>query len=235
MKILFFSGGRACGWLKNPAIYAAAAVLCILLESIPAFDRLFQTPFFHDGSWLLSKAFHAAWKPVLYTGPKIIIGIIGGGFFLFWAAMFFRREKSAFLSSWRKPALLVALSLAIVPASVAALKAISGVYGPIDLLPYGGKFPHTGLLEQLWLYGHPGGGRSFPAGHASGGFALCALYYLPVSKVCKKMLFTSGLAAGWLMGLYQMGRGEHFLSHTLTTMFIALAAITWLARRLRLS
>ncbi len=234
MKPLFPSGIRAGGCLEKPAVYMAAAVLCVLLESVPGFDRFFQTPFFHDGSWFISKAFHAAWKPILYTGPKIIIGIIGGGFFLFWAALFFCREKSAFLASWRKPALLVALSLAIVPLFVAALKATTGVYGPIDLLPYGGKFPHTGLLEQLWLHGHPGGGRSFPAGHASGGFALCALYYLPVSKICKKMLFASGLAAGWLMGLYQMGRGEHFLSHTLTTMFIALTLITWLARRLRL-
>ena len=40
---------------------------------------------------------------------------------------------------------------------------------------------------------------------------------------------------GWLMGLYQMARGEHFLTHTLTTMFLALAVISLLVRLLRLA
>jgi membrane-associated PAP2 superfamily phosphatase len=131
---------------------------------------------------------------------------------------------------WRKPALLVLLSIIFVPLAVALLKSATGVYSPVDMLPYGGEHPHIGLLEQLWTYGKTAGGRSFPAGHASGGFALVALYYLPVRSGCKNGLFSAGLLAGWGMGLYQMARGEHFFSHTLTTMFLALAIVTFLDR-----
>ena len=208
------------------------AVLSLLLESSTAFDRFFQDPFYRDGTWLLSEQFHARYKALLYTTPKIGIGLTGGAFLLLFA---YASEGSVpRLPAWKKPALLVVLSLALIPLLVSGLKAVSGVYGPVDLLPYGGKQQHIGLLRQLWMYGHIAGGRNFPAGHASGGFALVALAYLPLSRFARKALFGAGLGAGWLMGLYQTARGEHFMSHTLTTMFIALAAVTLLAQGLKL-
>lgn len=225
------SGRNALG---NPLIYAAATLICVILESWTGFDRFFQSPFFTDGCWLLPKKFHSEWKIILYTGPKIVIALLGSLFLLI-LPMTFRRRKKRFLTpAWRKPVFLIVLSIALVPLITGAAKAVTGVYSPVDVTVYGGNHPHIGLMEQLWLFGQFSGGKSFPAGHASGGFALISLYYLPVSESLKKSLFMLGLTAGWLMGLYQMSRGEHFMSHTLTTMFLALTVISFLAGKLRL-
>lgn len=61
-------------------------------------------------------------------------------------------------------------------------------------------------------------------------FALISLYYLPVSWRYKVVLLCCGMACGWYMGIYQMARGEHFVSHTLMTMFLALTLITLIAK-----
>ena len=209
--------------------YFLAALVCTFLESAQTFDQLAQAPFFRDGGWMLPRAFHAEYKWIVYTAPKVFIGIAGGTFLLFFLASFSDKYRLR-LQAWRQPSLLILCSIIFVPLAAAALKALTGVYSPVDLLPYGGRHPHIGLVEQLWTYGVTAGGRSFPAGHASGGFALMAFYYLPLGKPWKRLLFVFGFLVGWGMGLYQMARGEHFLSHTLTTMFLALCIITLLNR-----
>ena len=219
------SAARGVGFLPgSPQLYLLAALGCTILESIPILDQIAQGPFFQQGEWLLSRAFHTQYKWLLYTTPKILIGVTGAAFLFLFLASFTAKYRSR-LHAWRKPSLLIVSSIALVPLTVASLKALTGVYSPVDMTPYGGTQPHIGLLEQLWTYGVPSGGRSFPAGHASGGFALMSLYSLPVQKRWKRLLFGFGLFAGWAMGLYQMARGEHFLSHTLTAMFLALAII----------
>jgi membrane-associated PAP2 superfamily phosphatase len=35
----------------------------------------------------------------------------------------------------------------------------------------------------------------------------------------------AGLSIGWVLGLFQMARGEHFLSHTIVTMLLTWAVI----------
>lgn len=220
------AAGNGAG-LGRPLPYLLAALACTILESIQTFDRLAQAPFFRHDVWLLPKAIHTEYKWLLYTAPKVFISIVGGLFLLLFLASF-SGKCCLRLQAWRKPALLVVCSIIFVPLTIATIKSLSGVYSPVDMLPYGGKHPHIGLLEQLWAYGAVSGGRSFPAGHASGGFALMALYYLPLRESWKRDLFAFGFLAGWGMGLYQMARGEHFLSHTLTTMFLALTIITTL-------
>jgi len=212
--------------LGQPLFWSFAAIVCMVLESIPSFDVFAQQLFFQHDEWLISKAFHNSHKLLLYTGPKGILVCIGAAFLLLFGATFLSRFGST-LRQWRIPALLLILSLACIPLAISTLKWLTGVYSPVDLLPYGGRHPHIGFLSHLYIYGTVDGGRSFPAGHASGGFALMALYYLPVRKGVSILLLCLGLLAGWGMGIYQMARGEHFLSHTLTTMFIALAIITF--------
>lgn len=215
--------------LSRPFVCLGLMSVCIAAESWTAFDQTAQAVFFRDHAWLLSKAFHQTYGPTLYTGPKIVIALIAVAALA--VALGLLRKDS--LASWRKPCLLLALSICLVPLLAASLKAVTGVYGPVDLLSYGGSHPHVGFLDHLWTYGRPGAGRSFPAGHASGGFALMALYYLPLRPGLRSGLCGAGFALGWLMGLYQMARGEHFLSHTLTSMFLALAVIGLLARVIR--
>jgi membrane-associated PAP2 superfamily phosphatase len=39
-----------------------------------------------------------------------------------------------------------------------------------------------------------------------------------------------GLAAGWIVGTYQMLKGVHYLSHTIVTMFLVWTIILLLSR-----
>lgn len=208
--------------------------LWVLLESLPALDQLAQRPFFGEAGWLLGKPTHKAIKAWAYTGPKVLLGIVAGLSLLLSVAIYKNSNLRQKYAAWQKPLLLLALSLALVPLCMATLKAVSGVYSPVDLLPYGGKHEHIGVLAHLWQYGTVDGGRSFPAGHSSGGFALMSLYFLPLAPKKRKAGLFLGLLAGWGMGLYQMARGEHFLSHTVVTMFAAWVIIALLARALRL-
>jgi membrane-associated PAP2 superfamily phosphatase len=228
---LISNDSRKGAGLGPPLPFFLAALVCTFLESAQSFDQLAQGPFFQHGKWLLSKAVHAEYGWMAYTAPKVFIGIVGGAFFLLFLVSLSNKYRLQ-LHVWRKPSLLIACSVIFVPLAVAILKSFTGVYSPVDMLPYGGTRPHIGLLEQLWMYGATSGGRSFPAGHASGGFALMALYYLPLRGSWKGRLFVFGTLAGWSMGFYQMARGEHFLSHTLTTMFLSLGIIALLDCRI---
>lgn len=198
-----------------------ATILCVILESYTPFDLFAQQFFYHNGQWLISESDHKAAKWVCYTAPKIFIGIIAGISLL----LSLLSLKITSLTKWRWSLLFLALCIITVTVAAATGKAITGVRSPNELIPFAGKYPYIGMLTHLLQYGAFDGGRSFPAGHASGGFALMALYFMPVKKQFRYAGLALGVAAGWAMGLYQMARGEHFLTHTLTTMFLAWAII----------
>ncbi len=99
--------------------------------------------------------------------------------------------------------------------SVSLLKQLSPYHCPWDLLEFGGHAPYVPLLAAL-----PAGvtaGKCFPAGHASGGFVLMALYFVYAGERPRLALawLWGGLVLGLLMGVGQQLRGAHFLSHTL--------------------
>lgn len=116
---------------------------------------------------------------------------------------------------------------------VNGLKAWTDGSCPWDLARYGG------LLSQdaaNVFNGVEGGGRCFPAGHASGGYAWLALYFL-ARMYAPKWRFAGlflGLSMGLVFGVAQQLRGAHFLSHDLWTAaicwFTAVAGFSWLAR-----
>ncbi|MDR1312821.1 MAG: phosphatase PAP2 family protein [Deltaproteobacteria bacterium] len=216
--------------LRRALLWFAAAFLSVAAESVTALDRLAQAPFFRDGAWLISRKFHESHKLLAYTAPKIIIVSAGLALLAVFILASIRCPLKARLKKWKGPALAAVLSLALVPLAVAALKSSTGVYGPFDLAVYGGSRPHVGYFGALLGSGATSGGGSFPAGHASGGFALSSLGALPTRRNLQRALFWLGILAGWAMGIYQMARGEHFLTHTLTTMFLALGIINFLQR-----
>ena len=114
------------------------------------------------------------------------------------------------------------LTLAIVPTVIGQLKQYTGVYCPWDIRRYGGPAPYVRVFEK-----HPDNdrpdyvGRGFPAGHASGGFALFALMTLARTRRQQCAALGVALLMGWMMGLYQMAKGAHYLSNTLVTMELA--------------
>lgn len=209
---------------KRILFWFALSIICLILESVATVDEFFQRPFFINNQWIISEEFHAKYKWLLYTGIKVCIIIFAIGLFLYALSLLYTQSEKRKL--WIKPILLVLLCLIVIPLTVSILKANTGVFAPKELIPYGGENEHIGFLLQVWKYGHIAGGRCFPAGHSSGGFALMGLYLLPLSSKYKKGLLFLGLILGWFMGLYQMARGEHFITHTLFTQFFALFFIS---------
>ncbi len=121
---------------------------------------------------------------------------------------------------FKNPYLLAFVGMVVSTSVVSFLKSVS-VHGcPNDLTIYGGNLPLFALFEHL-----PKGvvaGHCFPAGHASGGFALMAFYFAfreQKPKFAVAMLVLA-LVLGFSMGWAQMMRGEHFLSHNLWTAWV---------------
>ena len=155
---------------------------------------------------------------VFYHGPKVLL-VAFGVICVLGLLLSFCRGRHRRL---RRPCLLMLLSLAIIPLTISAGKQISNVYTPRQIVRYGGDKPYVKTLEHYpvgFKAGKPG--KGFPAGHASGGFALMMLYFACQGKSWRIAGLALGLTAGWAMGAYQMLIGQHYLSHTLVTMILA--------------
>ena len=184
-------------------------------------DLWFQSYFWQGQAWLMPH--DSAWGDRLaYNGPKTLIII----FAVYLIVVAVRPQLSP---SWlnRRRALYVLACMALVPIISTQLRAISHMATPTELKMYGGAYDHL-LLFQAKPTGYPC--HAFPAGHASGGFALICLYWAWADRPYRRLGLAIGLFFGGVMGLYQIARGEHFLSHTLTTALIAWLVSALLAR-----
>src|SRR5699024_12785181 len=71
--------------------------------------------------------------------------------------------------------------------------------------------------------------KCFPAAHASAGFSLYGLAFLPSLQQYRYRVFEIVTVLGWTMGLYKMLFGDHFFSHTLVSMLLSLTIACALA------
>lgn len=179
------------------------------------------------GTWMVDAT--APWPRLFfYDGPKLFIIAIGLALITLVAGP--TRWRARLGVDRARLAAAVAV-MALVPAFVGFIKARSDVFCPAQLTRYGGteevRRPFTPRPD-----GEQGArrGHCWPAGHASGGFALIGLALLARSAPHRRAGMAAGLAVGWTMGLYQMLKGAHFLSHTLVTMLIACLFTAVLAR-----
>lgn len=147
---------------------------------------------------------------------------------------------AALALSWRLPALgqrrrtivFLLLSLALAPAAVALLKDTTNKHCPYDLHIYGGNAPYVRLLERAPADAAPG--RCFPGGHASGGFALMAFYFV-WRRRRPRLAFAAlagGFAYGFALGFTRLMQGAHFLSHNLWAAVVCWFVIVVLYRLL---
>ncbi len=206
------------------AIYGAV----VALFELTPLDASVQELFFDRGAgqWLVAKD-DLLPRAIFYTGPKVVL--VGLGIAAFVAVLWVGYRQRRLL----RGVLVLALSLALVPLAVGQLKGVTGVHCPDDLVPYGGPVPFASLLEPYPEGGSTWSGRCYPAGHASGGFALFGTVALARNRRERHLGIALGLGAGWIMALYQMARGVHFLSHGLATMLLAwfmVSLLMWLLR-----
>lgn len=200
-----------------PAV-ALLAVLFIAFEctglDLWVQDRLYD---FAAHAWAVNAKAPVP-RLLFYTGPKMLIIALGAGLVVLAVGPADWRTRWAL----RRRDLWVAVAvLASAPALVAASKATTNIFCPYEIRRYGGNAPYVRVLETYPEGDRPAKrGRGFPAGHASGGFALLGLAGLAQSRRGRIAGIVAGLAAGWAMGGYQMLRGAHYLSHTVITMMV---------------
>jgi membrane-associated PAP2 superfamily phosphatase len=114
----------------------------------------------------------------------------------------------------------LALSTFVALLVVSGIKQYSTTSCPWDLKQFGGAATYL----SHWALGlaDGGGGRCFPAGHASAGFAFLGGFFVfrhGLPRTARRWLW-GALAAGLVLGLAQQVRGAHYMSHTLWTAWL---------------
>lgn len=215
---------------RRAACAATAALLLAVVVVIAAStdldirvaDALFAA---NNHSWPVP---HSGWpRRLAYDGIKLLL-LAFGTFLLAGLAQPALLQRARLT---RQESVYLLTCLCVVPLVVALVKYHSGVGCANELLRYGGGLPDAlghftprrmlslGLSRGCW-----------PSGHASGGFALLALGFLPRAAATRRRLWCIGLAAGSTMGAYQVLRGAHFPSHVIVTAAISQLLVCALAR-----
>jgi membrane-associated PAP2 superfamily phosphatase len=211
-----------------PALVLLASVIvlfeCTQLD-LAVQDWLYD---FSRERWLVDAA--APWpRLAFYTGPKVLLIAFGVGLLALAAGPARWRDRLHAGRCERRACLLVFLTLATAPSLIGALKATTNVFCPSEIQRYGGDIAYVPVTTCYSPENRPAKrGRCFPAGHASGGFALLALSAFARTRKGQVIGWSIGAVAGLWMGLYQMAKGAHFLSHTLVTALVAwLVYVGW--------
>lgn len=199
-------------------ILAFLFVLYALGDRYFYFDDLIQNLFYKDGHWILEDR-NNFYRLIFYDGIKYFIYISALSLLIFVLINFKNLENNT------KQRIGIVLScMALIPLMTVGLKFLTRIDCPYHLKSYGGEMPTCHVFRscsQLWSERI---GSCFPAGHASGGFALISFRMLRRKKLLITLL---GLSIGFIMSTYQMIRGAHFFGHTLTTMMLSFLII-WL-------
>lgn len=184
---------------------------------------IFIQDFFYDvktHQWLLDRD-EPVLKFIFYDGIKKLLILFAISILLI--LIFFRKNKTVL--EYKKGLIIILLSSIIVPLSVGSLKAVTNMPCPKNIQHFNGKYPDVSVFEcypQEFKEKNPDCKiKCWPAGHASGGFALLSLFFLFKSQKNQKRAVIIALSVGFSMGIYKMLIGDHFFSHTIITMLIA--------------
>jgi len=220
---------------SDRALWAAGLLLAgvTALFEFTSLDLWLQDHFYAPATqrWLVD-AQEPVGRAVFYNGPKALVWVIGLSALALAAGPARWRDRGQFD---RRGLWLAVLVIATVPLLAGIGKSLTNVFCPSEIRRYGGDVAYAKLCEPFPAGERPerkGGG--FPAGHASGGFALMGLLALRATRRWRYGAIALGLGLGWWMGLYQMLKGAHYLSHTLTTMLLAGLMVALWRRALRI-
>ncbi len=202
--------------------FLLAAVL--LLEYFTDWDTDLQEYFFDrpHNRWLIYPELHKKLSVFFYKGIKTLLAVTA----LCCLARLALSIRQKQLRPDNKPYWIMLLSIIFVPALIAGAKYVTNVYCPYQLNIYNGLYPFVSILESYPAdFIQPKPGRCFPAGHATAGFAFMALFFCFDTPWKRWLGLAVGLAVGWTAALYQMYRGQHFLSHSVFSMIAAFMVI----------
>jgi len=203
---------------KQILLTSTILLFTIVLFSLTNLDIPVQDLFYNSTTktWILDNNLQP-YKFIFYDGIKILLILFALSFLI--ALVFFR--KKALIKEYKKGIIIVILSAILVPLVVGGLKKSTNMPCPKNEIHYGGVYPKTAVWESYAKEVKLKKIQCWPAGHASGGFALLSLFFLFKTKRSRYVALGVALSIGWSMGLYKMLVGDHFLSHTLITMELA--------------
>ena len=121
-----------------------------------------------------------------------------------------------FCARHRRDLLFVVVAFAVSTGVTHFFKSHTGIYCPIETTLYGGKHPKLEWFQNLSLLHDAGTGRCWPGGHASGGFTVCALYFVARRYRWRhaRRLLAGILLLGFVYGTTRVFQGWHYMSHT---------------------
>ena len=204
---------------KQIAITILLLVFVIVFFQLTDSDIYIQSFFydFESKTWLIDKN-EPILKFFLYDGLKNLLLLFG---LLILLSLIFLRKKSL-VQEYKKGLIIVLLSAIFVPFMIGSLKAISNTPCPCNIVYFNGTYPDIKVFDSYPKdFIQTSKAKCWPAGHASGGFALMALFFLFKNPINQKLALGAALIVGWSMGTYKMLLGDHFLSHTIITMLMA--------------
>ncbi|WP_105104290.1 phosphatase PAP2 family protein [Microbulbifer pacificus] len=207
---------------RNLFVQLAAGVsllgLTILLCELTSIDLWIQDRFYlsEAARWVIDK--HDTFLRLLfYTGPKRVLSVL----VVLSLVAVMSSGKIPLAHKHKAGIWIVLISTVLTVALVGFLKGITHVPCPSQLTLYGGSYPYSTFWMPTLSSGQAAHARCFPAGHASGGFALLSLAFLFQRRAYRWIGFGVGMGLGWALGVYKMAIGDHFLSHTLVTMCLS--------------
>jgi len=214
---------------KQIIITTILLIVTIILFGLTPIDGFVEDKFYDPltQSWILDRDLQP-YKFIFYDGIKKLLILFA---LLFLASLLFLRNNPR-VKAYKKGIIVVVLSAIFVPLIVGGLKKATNMPCPKNEIAYGGDYPSTKVWESYSTqYKKCNRICCFPAGHASGGFALLSLFFLFKSRRNKTLALMGALTIGWSMGLYKMLIGDHFLSHTVITMLLAWLIVLLIQKR----
>ncbi|MCK9374028.1 MAG: phosphatase PAP2 family protein [Sulfuricurvum sp.] len=213
---------------KQLWLSAVILVGTILFFGITDVDVWVQSHFYDPSThqWIVDTD-NSVLKFVFYDGIKRLLILVAVVLFVLTVI----RWKHPGFKRYRRGMLIVLLSSVLVPFIVGSLKAFTNIPCPKNLEIFDGTYPHTCVWEKYPSdFCQKEKMKCWPAGHASGGFALLSLVFLFRSRKNKILSASAAIVIGWSMGSYKMLIGDHFLSHTAITMVLAWFLILLIAQ-----
>lgn len=220
----------------SPKAQALLALMVVVIASVfiehSWIDVAISSWFYvGQGNWLLHKE-QFVFAMLFYKLPKLLLIVFG--VYLLTALAYMKFTPNAQSPQWlgrayaplirlgfgRSEILYIFAVLVLTPLLVAILKAVTHVPCPHELLIFSGDKPYLSLWQDIMSGQHA---KCFPAAHASSGFGLYGLAFVPVLQPHRWRYVVLVSVIGWTMGLYKMMIGDHFFSHTLVSM-----ALGWL-------
>lgn len=219
-------------WLK---LFCLTIIAALTFEH-SQFDVRISEFFYNNGQWLIEKG-EQPYAFIFYDGPKALL-ILSAIYLLAVLIVKYRRpaNKPFIVNNSKFNKFIVPFSireisyllivLIVVPSTIALLKSVTHVSCPNHLTLFGGDLPYLNLWQNMLAKTDT---KCFPAAHASAGFSLYGLAFLPTLYKYRYRIFEIVTVLGWTMGLYKMMFGDHFFSHTLVSMLVSLTVACALA------